>query len=56
MIYDILGMPLVKSQLSETVLPLCKIRKGVTNIEIGGFELQTGDFENKSQNTYKMIF
>ena len=32
------------------------MRKGDTDIEIGGFEPQTGDFENKSQNTYKMIF
>ena len=33
-----------------------KIKKGDTDIEIGGFEPQTGDFENKAQNTYKMIF
>ena len=42
--------------LVRTVLPLCKMRKGVTDTEIGGFEPQTGDFEKKVQNTYKMIF
>ena len=34
------------------------MRKGVTDIEIGGFDFepQTCDFENKSQSTYKQIF
>ena len=32
------------------------MRKDDTDIEIGGFEPQMGDFENKAQNTYKMIF
>ena len=36
------------------VLPLCKMRKGVvTDIEIGGFEHQTGDFEKKLQTHTK---
>ena len=40
----------------KAVLPLWKMRKGDTDIEIGGFEPQTGDFENKVQNTCKIIF
>ena len=28
----------------------------ITNIEIGGFEPKKGDFVNKAQNTYKIIF
>ena len=34
----------------------CEKWNGDTDIEIGGIEPQTGDFENKAQNTYKMIF
>ena len=41
----------IKTIRFESVLPLCKMRKGVTDIEIGGFEPQTGDFEKKAQNT-----
>ena len=44
------------SSMWKSVLPLWKMRKGDTDLEIGGFEPQTGDFENKAQNTNKMIF
>ena len=37
-----------------SVLPLCKMRKNVTSIEIGEFESQTSDFEKKAQNTSAM--
>ena len=38
------------------MLPLCKIKKGDTDIEIGGFEPQMGDFEKKAQNTIQNHF